>query len=137
MSFQNICELRAHIIPIRMLKKKNSKKTYTANQTIRFLGLQFVPSIWTIATRSLDLNNSFYQIELSNSREQITIRENELFNSRERFAIRENGLSNSRERNLWERITNPWERITQFEKTIKIAMSDVFCINSTSWSFIQ
>ena len=50
---------------------------------------------------------------LSNSRERIAIRYNGLSNSRERIAIRENELSNSR-----ERITNPWERIAQFDITI-------------------
>ena len=47
---------------------------------------------------------------MSKSRERIAIRENGLSNSRERIAIRENELSNSR-----ERITNPWERIAQFD----------------------
>ena len=50
---------------------------------------------------------------MSNSRERIAIRESGLSNSRERIAIRENELSNSR-----ERITNPWERIAQFDITI-------------------
>ena len=45
------------------------------------------------------------------------IRKNELSNSRERIAIRENELSNSR-----ERITNPWERIAQFDITIYLRL---------------
>ena len=49
---------------------------------------------------------------MCNSRERIAIRENGLSNSRERIAIRENELSNLR-----ERITNPWERIAQFDIT--------------------
>ena len=61
------------------------------------------------------LVNKFVKLSLSNSRERIAIRENEneLSNSRERIAIRENELSNSR-----ERITNPWERIAQFDITV-------------------
>ena len=39
--------------------------------------------------RSLDLDNPLFQIGLSQSKEQIAIRENELSNSSERIAIRE------------------------------------------------
>ena len=56
---------------------------------------------------------AIWENRLSYSRERIAIRENGLSNSRERIAIRENELSNSR-----ERITNPWERIAQFDITI-------------------
>ena len=86
-----------------------------------------------VAIRSLELDNPFsrvairsLELHISNSRERIAIWENELSNSREQIAIRENGLSNSRERiairenelsNSRERITNPRERIVQFDIT--------------------
>ena len=81
--------------PISNLEQFQTSKTLCDNgfrcDTIRYLGLQFVPS------------NSI----TNNLRERIAIRENELSKSRERFTTRGNGLSSSK-----ERITNPWVQIT-------------------------
>ena len=81
--------------PISNLDQFQTSKTLCDNgfrcDTIRYLGLQFVPS------------NSI----TNNLRERIAIRKNELSKSRERFTTGENELPNSRERK-----TNPWEQIT-------------------------
>ena len=89
--------------PKKSLRSLNLKKNH-------YRRLQFIPSILTS----------------NNSRERVSVRENEVSTSRERIAIRENGWSYSRERIAIRenRLSKSSERITNLKTDCTIRYND-------------